>query len=86
MDGPFSAVPQGHGAASVLGLNGDTKHIWDKTKPAEVEAMRNLFATMRENGYLAFSVRGEKGEKGEQVNEFDPKMERLIFAPQMRGG
>lgn len=71
---------------SVIGLNGDTKLIWDKTKTVEVESARDTFARLRKAGYLCYKVTGEKGDKGETVTEFNPNEERLIFSPAMAGG
>jgi hypothetical protein len=85
-EGAFGDVPAGRGAMAVMGVQGDTKYIWDKTKPVEVEAARAQFNTFREQGYLAFKVTGKNGDKGEQITEFDPNMDAIIFAPQMRGG
>ena len=44
------------GQISVLGKEGDTRLIWDKTKPAEVQAAREMFDSLKAKGYLAFSV------------------------------
>ena len=85
LDGPFAQVPQGNGAFAVMGKNGDTKYIWDKTKPAEVDAARAAFESLTKKNYLAFAVKGE-GEQGDQVRTFDPTIERLIFVPQLKGG
>lgn len=85
-DKSFGDVPPGMGAMAVMGREGDTKHIWDKNKPAEVEAARALFNTLvKDKKYLAFKVVGD-GSKGEQVKEFDANEERFIFVPPMQGG
>lgn len=86
LDTTFGEVPPGHGAMAVMGKEGDTKYIWDKTKPDEVEVARSTFNSfVKDKKYLAFKV-NDKGDKGEQVKEFDPNHERYIFAPQMVGG
>jgi len=74
------------GELAVMGRQGDTKIIWDSDKPDEVENARRTFNDLRKKGYLAFSVKGKDGAKGEQISEFDPEAERLILAPPMRGG
>lgn len=92
MDGSFEEVPSGKSAIAVMGEPGDTKHIWDKRKEAEVEAARTLFKKLTKPvkdggaGYRAFHVTGKDGEKGEQMNEFDPEAERMILVPPMQGG
>lgn len=85
-DGAFGDIPKGKGAMAIMGARGDTKYLWDKTKPVEVEAARAQFNKFREEGYLAFKVTGKNGDKGEQITEFDPEIDALIFAPPMRGG
>lgn len=70
---------------SVLGCQGDTKIIWDPDKDAEVENAKRTFDDLRRKGYLAFRVTG-RGDKGEQISTFDKHAEKLILAPQMRGG
>lgn len=74
------------GEMAIMGKEGDTKHIWDKTKPVEVEAAKQLFDTFIKKGYTAYSVAGEKGDKDKQVREFDPNAERYIFVPPVQAG
>jgi cell division septation protein DedD len=71
---------------AVMGPNGDTKHMWDRTKPVEIDAARELFKKLRKEGYLAYKVVGEKGDKGEMVTEFDPEAGAVIFSPALKGG
>lgn len=85
-DTTFGEVPIGMHALAVQGVDGDTKHIWDPSKPPEVEAARLLFNGLRAKGYAAFKVTGKDGLKGEQINEFEPEAARMIFAPPMAGG
>ncbi len=85
-DTTFGDLPKGKGAMAVMGKEGDTKYIWDRTKPAEVEVARTTFNTfVKDKKYLAFKVVGD-GSKGEQVKEFSPDEERYIFVPPMAGG
>jgi hypothetical protein len=70
----------------VLDSGGDTKLMWDAAKPEEVEAARGLFDSLKAKRYLAFSVQGKEGSRGELVREFDPGLERVILAPAMAGG
>lgn len=71
---------------AVMNETGDKKTIWDRTKPVEVEAARAEFDHFKKNGYLAYKVKDNKGEKGEVLGKFDPDAEIIIFAPPMRGG
>lgn len=65
--------------------DGDTKHMWDKNNPDEVEAAKTLFDGFKKKGYAIFAT-DKKGEKGDQIREFDANAERLIFVPPMKGG
>lgn len=87
MQGSFKEVPPGNGAFAVMGIEGDTKHIWDRNNEAEIAAARALFETLvNEKKYLAFKVTAD-GEKGEgPIREFDPNEERYIFSPPIAGG
>jgi hypothetical protein len=64
---------------------GDTHLMWDANNEDEVSAMKATFDKLKRKGYLAFAVQA-KGEKGQQVKEFDPKAAKLIMAPPMQGG
>lgn len=70
---------------SVMGIEGDLKTIWDKSKPEEVENARQTFDNLRKKGYLAFRT-NKDGSKGEQIREFYPDAEAMIMVPQMVGG
>lgn len=70
----------------VLDQTGDTKIIWDSENRDEVDNARRTFEDLTKKGYLAFKVKGEKGEKGEQVRTFEAGLERLILVPPMVGG
>lgn len=66
--------------------SGDTKVMWSKDNEDEVENARRTFRDMKKKGYAAFHVRGKTGEAGEQMHEFDPEAERIIFTKPMAGG
>lgn len=70
---------------TVLDKTGDTKIVWDASKPDEVEAARQTFDRLRKKGYAAYSVK-RNGDQGEVIREFDPQAEKVILAPQMIGG
>ena len=71
---------------AVMGANGDTKHTWDKTKPVEVDAAREMFKKLRDQKYVAYKLNPKDDSKGEQVDQFDAEAGAYIFAPAMRGG
>ena len=69
-----------------MNQEGDTKTIWDRTNPIEVENARKSFDHFKGKGYAAYSVKGTSADKGEVLHHFDPSVERIIFAPPMVGG
>lgn len=75
----------GTGQLITLDHTGDTKIIWDASKPDEVTAVREQFDALRKKGYLAYKV-DKKGEKGEVIRNFDAEAEKIILAPQTVGG
>ncbi len=74
-----------HGELAVMDHTGDTKIIWTRDNPDEVENARRTFTDLRGKGYAAFKV-DKKGEKADQIHAFDEKVERIIFVPPMVGG
>lgn len=74
------------GLMEVIDHTGDTRIIWDRDNPAEVENAKRTFSDLRKKGYIAYSVSGKSGEKGKVINEFDEDAERLILAPAVAGG
>lgn len=71
---------------AIMSRDGDSKLIWDKDNPDEVENARRTFDELKKKGFIAYKVEGRKGEKGEVLRAFDPDAERLIMAPPMVGG
>jgi hypothetical protein len=71
---------------SVLDATGDTKLIWDRRNQVEVDAAREMFDKLKKKAYLAYTVIGERGDKGTVLNRFDPDAERIIMAPPSIGG
>lgn len=76
----------GKGELAIMGQDGDTKIVWSVDQTAEVNNARETFQRLRKDGYLIYRVVGDKGDKGEQMTEFDPNAGRMIAAPAMRGG
>lgn len=77
----------GYNRLEIMGVEGDTKVLWDKNNPEEVESAKRQFDFLvKQKKYAAFHVEGDKGDKGAQMREFDPKAERIIFVPPMAGG
>ena len=70
----------------VMGGKGDTKIIWDRDNPEEVENARRTFDDLKEKGYLAYKVDDDDASKGEVIRRFNAKAEKMILAPPMAGG
>lgn len=70
---------------SVLDGSGDTRLRWNPKDKDEVQAARDKFDEFRKKGYAAFRVNAT-GTKGEQIDKFDPRAERVILMPPMVGG
>lgn len=71
---------------SILDPSGDTKVTWNKDNPDEVENARRTFDDLKKKGFMAYSVEGSRGDKGEVLRGFDADAERLIMAPPLVGG
>jgi len=69
----------------IMGGEGDTKLIWDTDKDDEVEVARDTFKKLTKKGYRAFAVK-KGGSQGEMIDEFDPKLEKIILAAPISGG
>ena len=78
---------QGKIRFAVLDRTGDTRHTWDPSKPAEVDAARAMFNSLRAGGYDAFRIAaGKKNEQGEMVRDFEASHGAYLFTPRMVGG
>lgn len=69
-----------------LDRTGDQKVMWDADSEDEVDAARTTFRTLTGKGYLAYKAEGKKGERGQQIREFDPDAERIILVRPHQGG
>lgn len=70
---------------NILDQSGHIKQIWDRDVKDEVKMARKTFERMIAKGYAAFRVK-KNGEQGEKIKEFDPDAEKMILAPNLRGG
>lgn len=68
-----------------LGPKGDTKLMWDADKTAKVQAAKDTFDKLKDQGYFAYKVK-KKGGKGKVITVFDPDAEKIIMALPMQGG
>lgn len=87
MTSTLPAVDAAHtGIMHTLDRTGDTRTMWDKSNPDEVKIAQRTFKEFKDKGYQAFRAEGKKGEKGEQIRNFDPDAERIIFVKPLVGG
>jgi len=70
---------------AVIDQTGDTKTMWDKDKPDEVKIAEKTFNKLKKKNYIAYKVK-RNGDKGEIMNTFDPKAEKVIMVPPVVGG
>ncbi len=73
------------GELRVMGMEGDSKFMWDPEKEEEVKAAKEQFNNLKKKGYVAFNVKKD-GEKGSVIEDFDPDAGKIIMAPKMKGG
>lgn len=73
------------GVFRVQSFLGDTKYMWNRDNADEVKIGREMFRDLRAKGYAAWRT-DKKGERTEQMIEFDPNAERVLFTPPMQGG
>lgn len=64
---------------------GDTKIIWNPRDRDEAANAKRTFDEFTAKRFHAFKV-DESGSKGEQVDEWDPEIGKMILAPPMAGG
>ena len=74
------------GELAIMDFSGDTKILWDSDNKDEVDNARETFNRLKKKGYVAYTVKGKNGDKGEILKEFDPDVERIIMAPAAVGG
>ena len=79
------AVATHRGEMFIQDKTGDTKLVWDANKPDERENAERTFKDLKSKGYMAYKVVG-KGDKGEQMRDFDPYAEKVIMALPLQGG
>lgn len=70
---------------AVMDQTGDTKYMWDKNSPDEVKQAEKTFNKFKKKNYIAYKVK-RNGGKGEVINTFDPKAEKIIMSSPIVGG
>ncbi len=73
------------GTISTLDQSGDFKVTWNHDNADEVEIARSTYEKLKKKGYAAFRML-DRGQRGEQIREFDPRAEQIIMVPPVVGG
>lgn len=79
-------IPDGHGLMHTLDKTGDSRLMWDRSVPDEVDAARRQFDDLTGKGYIAYEAEGKQGERGKVMKKFDKNVERIILVKQLVGG
>lgn len=69
----------------IMDATGHTEIKWNPDNPAEVTVARDMFTEMVGKGYSIFDV-NPRNQQGKRITEFDPKAEKYMVVPQLRGG
>lgn len=77
--------PEETGSLCVLDESGDSRMQWTKSDPQQVAAAKARFDELKSKGYLAYKV-DKSGQRGEVIDRFDAKAERIILHSRMIGG
>lgn len=73
---------------AIIDRTGDTKLLWDPSRPDEVATAEAAFNTAKAKGMVAYRVDPETGaaKTGEVIRTFDAQAEKIIMRPAMVGG
>ena len=73
------------GEIAIMGIEGDTKILWDKENDDEVGIARQTFNDLKKKGFAMFKVK-KLGGQGDKITEFDSELQAIIAVPAIRGG
>jgi hypothetical protein len=73
------------GVQIIMDGSGDTRHEFDSSDQESVARAERRFQELTDKGFRAVAL-GRNGSDGEVLRSFDPKVERTLFIPQLRGG
>ena len=68
----------------VMDHSGDTRHSFDATDAAAIEAAEKRFQELTGAGFFAYKREGEG--KASLQRKFDPAAEEVVFRPMLKGG
>ncbi len=73
------------GVQIVMDGSGDTRHEFDISDLASIATAEERFRKLTGQGFRAVALGTNEGP-GELIDKFDPKVERTLFIPQLKGG
>jgi hypothetical protein len=79
------AVESGTGMLCCMNEDGDKRIMWDSSNRNETSEAEKVFDEYKAKGYMAYRT-DKHGQRGEIIDTFDVKAERIIMQPQMVGG
>ena len=66
---------------------GDLKINWDKDNLDEIDSAEKIFKDLvKDKGYLAFKTTKAGRKSSKRIYDFDPKAEKIIVIPPVKGG
>ena len=64
--------------------DGDKRVVWDSGSLAEIQAAKEMFDNLRKEGLMPFRVGVGGKASAEEMTEFDPLAEQVLFLPGKR--
>jgi hypothetical protein len=84
-----SIPPPKHGIFRIINhKDGDKRVVWDSNSLADIRAAKEMFDDLKKKGLTPFKVGIAGKALSDEMKEFDPMEEQVIFAPikMARGG
>ncbi len=69
----------------MMNRSGDTRHVIDLADDASIQEARKRFEKLTNGGYTVVGFE-QASDQGKVLRIFDPKVERMLFIPQLKGG
>ena len=74
--------PQGYGMFHIMNSkDGDKRVIWNAQSLAEIQSAKRMFDDLKAQGLTPFRVGARGKASANEMEEFDPLAEQVIFAP-----
>ena len=73
------------GVQIVMDGSGDARHAFDVSDLTSIAGAEERFQKLTGSGFRAVAL-GKNEGSGELIAKFDPKVEQMLFIPQLKGG